>query len=149
AYPHSTNRRLDHRLSLRTRPSAATMTLDVKYAGRVVELLAYVFADALQRAAATAHGLFRLMAHFHPRQVRRQRATSRLVLRRLRLLRASRRRQLQSDGFQIGVDHLLEQAALRAVQLFAARGKLPALEQRHLMRELLDLELLVPQLAIL
>jgi hypothetical protein len=33
------------------------------------------------------------------------------------------------DGFEIGVDRLVEEAALRAVQLFAARGKLPALSR--------------------
>src|SRR5579864_3711825 len=57
--------------------------------------------------------------------------------------------ELHRDGFEIGVDRLVEEAPLRAVQLFAARGKLPALEHRHLVRELLDLELLVLQLAIL
>ena len=46
-------------------------------------------------------------------------------------------------------DRLLEQRTLRPVQLFAARGELPPLEQRHLVGELLDLELLVPQLVIL
>ena len=37
---------------------------------------------------------------------------------------------------------------MHAVPLFAARGKLPALEHRHLVRELVDLELLVLQLVI-
>ena len=143
------HRRLDQRLALRTGPFAANVALDMEHARGVVELLAHVLADALQRAAATAHGSLRLMAHFHPRQMRRQRATLGLLLRRLRRRRRSQRRKLRRDRFQIGIDRLIEQAALRAVQLFAARGKLPALEHRHLMRELLDLELLVLQLAIL
>jgi hypothetical protein len=72
-----------------------------------------------------------------------------LVPGRSRLFRRLERGELHRDGFEIGVDRLVEEAALRAVQLFAARGKLPALEHGHLVRELLDLERLVLQLAIL
>src|SRR5206468_4784781 len=81
--PLRRHRRLDQGLALRTGPFAANVALNVEHAGGVVELLAHILADALQRAATTAHGSFRLMAHFHPRQMRRQRATLGLLLRRL------------------------------------------------------------------
>ena len=140
---------LAQRLALHTRPFAADVALDVNHTRRVVELFAHVLADALHRASATANGLFRLMAHFHAGQVRGQRTTLRLVPGRLRLFGRLQRGELHRDRFEISVDRLVEEAPLRAVQLFAARGKLPALERRHLVRELLDLELFVLQLAIL
>ena len=58
-------------------------------------------------------------------------------------------RKLEPDGLEVGVDRLLEQVALLAVQLFAARGELPAPHHRHLVRQLLDLELPALQLLIL
>src|SRR6185437_10747723 len=110
---------------------------------------AHVLADALHRAAAAAYGLIRLVANVHARQVRGQRTTLRLVPGCSHLFRRLQLGEFHRDRFEIGVDRLVEEAPLRAVQLFAAGGKLPALEHRHLVRELLDLELLVLQLAIL
>ena len=79
----------------------------------------------------------------------RQRTALGLVLGGSNVLRRAQRRQFGSDRFEIRVDGLVEQAALDAMQLFAACGKLPALEHCHLVGELLDLELLELQLAIL
>jgi len=58
-------------------------------------------------------------------------------------------RQFEPNRFEVGVERLLEQVALLAVQLFAARGKLPAPHHRHLVRQLLDLELSAAKLLIL
>ena len=108
-------RRLDQRLALRTCPLATNVPLNMEDARRVVELLAHVLADALHRATATAHGSFRLVPHFDPRQVRRQWRPFRLVLGRLRRRPGSQRRELRTDCFEIRVDGLLEQAPLPAV----------------------------------
>ena len=143
------HRRLDQRLALRAGPFAADVALDLEHSGNVVELLADVLADALQRAAATAHGLLRLMAHVDARQIGRQRSALRLFLRFPRWSLRTQRVELGRDRFQIGVDRFFEQAALDATHLLAARGKLPALEHRHLMRQLVDLELLVLDLLVL
>jgi hypothetical protein len=89
------------------------------------------------------------MAHLHPRQVRGQRAAFRFVLRCWRVLNRVQGRKLDRDRLEIGLDRLFQQTALQSVPAFAARGKLPALEQRHLVRELLDSELLVLQLVVL
>src|SRR5690606_7908220 len=43
---------------------------------------------------------------------------------------------------EVRIEHLLEQRLLFARELLALRGELPALEDRHLVRELVDLELL-------
>jgi len=75
------HRRLDQRLALRTRPLAAYMPLDLEQPRRVIELFAHVLADALHRAAATAHRSFRLMSYFHPWQMGGQRRTPRLLFR--------------------------------------------------------------------
>jgi len=49
---------------------------------------------------------------------------------------------------EIGLDRLFQEAALHPAPLFASSGKLPALEHRHLMGELVNLELLVLQLVL-
>jgi hypothetical protein len=142
------HRGLDQRLTLRTGPFAANVPLDMEHARGVVELLAHVLANALHRTAATANGPFRLVAHFYPRQMRRKRAALGLRLRRLHLGGSSQRLELLSDRFEVRIDRLIEEAPLHAVELFATRCKLPALQYRHLVGELLDLELLVAQLLI-
>src|SRR5438067_1759863 len=108
------------------------MALDLGDTRYVVELLADVLADALERTTAGANSVLRLVVHIHPRQAGRQRRSFGLFLPHLRL-RRTQRLELQRDGFEIGVDRLVEQAALFAMQLLAARGKLPALEHGHLM----------------
>ena len=59
------------------------------------------------------------------------------------------RLELEPDGLEIGVEGLLEQAALLAVQPLAVCGELPAPHDRHLVGELVDLELPAVQLLIL
>jgi len=50
--------------------------------------------------------------------------------------------QLKADRLKVGLERLIKQLALLALQLLAAGRELPALENRHLVRELVDLELL-------
>ena len=47
------------------------------------------------------------------------------------------------NRFQIRIDRLIEETALRRIELLAAPAELPALQHRHLVRQLIDLELLV------
>jgi hypothetical protein len=55
----------------------------------------------------------------------------------------------EPERFEVGFDRLLEQVALLAVQLLAAGGELPAPHHRHLVRQLVDLQLSPVQLPIL
>ncbi|MNG06163.1 hypothetical protein D3C84_893900 [compost metagenome] len=54
-------RRLDQCFALLTGPFSTDMALDGKYAGRVVELFAGIFADTLEGAAALAVAVFRFV----------------------------------------------------------------------------------------
>ena len=135
---------------LRTGPLAADVALDREHARGVVELLAHVLADALHRAAAAAHGLFRLMAHFHARQVRRQRAALRLCSRRLRRLPATAAarapprslRDRHRSSRRAGCAASPCNCSLRAANFQRLSTAISCVS-------LLDLELLVLQLAIL
>ena len=98
--------------------------------------------DSLIELRRTAVPVF--MMHLDARQVRWQRTALRFVLRLWCLLDRAQRRELHCDRLQIGFDRLFEEAALHTAPGFAARGKLPALQHRHLMGELLDLQILVP-----
>lgn len=124
------------------RPTCRGCGVDAERSRGVVELLGPVLADALHLAAAGAGGVLGLVPDLGSRQVRRQRGALRDVLRRQAILCALEGQQFQTDGFEIGLDGLVEQMALLAVQLFAAGGELPALEDRHLVGELVELALL-------
>jgi hypothetical protein len=132
------DRRLHQRLALRADPLAADVPLDREQAGRVVELLGDVLADAPQLTAATAGGALGLVADLPPRQLGRQR----LALRRLLLGRPGTGLSCSisraSEIRKVGVDGLLEQALLLGRERFALRGELQPLEHGHLVRELVD-----------
>ena len=55
----------------------------------------------------------------------------------------SKRFDLKTDGLDIRIDALVQKRALHGIELLAAASVLPALERRHLVRELIDLQLLV------
>lgn len=55
------NRRLDQCFTVITDPLATDMAFDGKYAGRVVQLFADIFTDALECAAALAVSIVRLV----------------------------------------------------------------------------------------
>ena len=74
------HRRLQQPLAGTADPLAADVSLDLEHAGGVVELLAYVLADALQAAAAVALSCFGLVAYFSARERGRQSYATRLVL---------------------------------------------------------------------
>ena len=97
---------------------------------------------AIHLAAAGAGGVLGLVPDLGPRQGGWQRGALRDVLDRCPGLSLLECLQLQTDGLEVGLDGLLEQVALLAVELFAAGRELPAFEDRHLVRELVDLELL-------
>ena len=143
------HRCLDQRLAFHARPLPPHVPLDLEHARRVVELLADVFADTLQLAAAVAGRAVRLVANLDARQARGERFTFGLLFGR----RRNRRCQLQIvelclHRLEVGIQRFLEQASLLAVQLFAARGELPAPEHCHLVRQLIDLHLAAMQLPI-
>jgi hypothetical protein len=104
------------------------VALDLEGARDVVELLADVFPDALERTAAAAHGVLGLMMDLTARQMRRQRRAARLVLGRLfPLSSAAQRLELKADRLQILIDRLLKEAALRGIELLAAPAEAPTL----------------------
>lgn len=88
------------------------------------------------------------MPHLGTRQVPRQRRAPRLLLRKRLLVGALERLELQADRLEIGFSRLLEEMPLLALQLLAARRELPALENRHLVGELVDTQLLERNLAL-
>lgn len=142
-------RRLGEGLALGADPFAADVALHQEAPRGVVELLAHVLADALHFAAAAAHAALGLVADLDPRQVRGQGCAHGLVPGQVITLAGLQRLELLLDRFEVGADRLLEQARLHALQLLAAGSKAPALDQRHLVGQLLDLELPVPELVIL
>ena len=127
---------LRDRLALRAGPLAADMALDGEHAGFVVELLCDVFADALQLAAASASGVTWIVVNDLAWKLCRQWLALGLRLgcwgrwRRLKLC------NLFADGRQIGLDLVVEQAALLRVVVLGLGRELHALEQRILVCEL-------------
>jgi hypothetical protein len=97
------------------------MALHGEHARRVVELLADVFADALQRAAAGAtvdSGSWRTSTRGRLRQ---RCALGLLALGCVCVFGAVLERgSSSSDRLEVGLEGLIEQVALLAVQLFAA-----------------------------
>src|SRR6185437_1392936 len=59
------------------------------------------------------------------------------------------RLELEADRLEILIDRLFKETALLGIELFASAAKAPALEDRHLMGELIDLELFELELFVL
>ena len=133
------------------------MALHRKGAGRVVQLLADVFADALHLAAAAgrgAGGALGLVLDLHARQVCGQRSATGLGLGcigRVALLGRcwAQRLEFGLQCGQVGIQGLVEQAALVGMQLLALGGELHPLVAGDLVREQVDLGLLEVDLQIL
>jgi len=106
--------------------------------GRVIQLLADVFAKALKLATASALSAFRLMTDYGTWELRRQRSTLRLLTGFVRCQGGTKCFQLGVDGFEVGVEQVIQQATLRQAYLLAALGILVALEDRDFVRKLLD-----------
>ena len=132
------HRRLDQCFALPTGPLAPHVLLDGEHAGRVVQLLADVLADALELAAAGALGVVRFVVDHGARQLWRQRSPLGLLAR----FGGGRFRpkgiEFGFDGFKVGGQQVVEQAALRRADLLAALGELVPLEDGDLVGELLD-----------
>lgn len=122
------------------------MPLDCEHAGRVVQLLADVFADAHAFAPALAHGTIGFVMDIRAGQLqwklRALRLLSLLVARRIRMKLI----QLDFDSSDIGADRLIGQAGLLDIELFAALAELQTLEHRDLVCKLIDARLTVMQL---
>ena len=115
-----------------------TSLLDSKHARRVIQLLADVFADALELAAAGALGVFGLMANDGAWKLRWQGHTFR-GLPWFGLWRSWEKLfQLGLDSLKVGVEQVIQQAALRRADLLAALGELVAFEQGDFELELFD-----------
>ena len=128
------------------------MPLDCEQPGRVIQFLADILADALQGAAAAFCGAgsgVGFVVLVHAGQLWRQRCAFGLQTGcGVGSWRRRQRLQLQLDGRDVGFNGLIEQAGLGRVKLLAAFAKLPALQYRHLVCELVDLGLAVFDLAV-
>ena len=128
---------MDQRFALAAGPFSTHMLLDGEHAGRVIQFLADIFADALKLAAASALGVFRLVTDHSAGKLRRQRRTLGLLacfgLGRDWLQRL----EFGFDGLKVGVEQVVEQAALVRADLLAALGELVPLEDRNLVGKLI------------
>src|SRR6185437_1329681 len=141
------DRRLDEGLAASADPFAADVALDLEHSRGVIELLAHILPDALQAAATSTLGLLRLVADLPTREAGRQRhpAWLRFGCRRWLVLQ---RFELEADGLQIRINALIQKRALYRIEHLAVTAVAPALEGRHLVGELIDLQLLVFEFLI-
>jgi hypothetical protein len=101
--------------------------MDLEDSGDIVEFVANILIEALQRTPAGADGVLRFVMELNSRQPRRQRYASRLLLRWLRSLRRLLRYlDLKPDRLETLIDGFLQQASLHGVQLLAAPCNPPA-----------------------
>ena len=124
------------------------MALDGEHARRVVQLLGHVLADALERTAATAGRVLRLVMDFAARQMSRQCLALGLLLLACVLLAGPDLIELGLQRRQVGVDRLFEQALLLGVEGLGLGRELQSLEHRHLVVDLVDQRLLEGDLPI-
>lgn len=114
------HRRLSQCLALTAGPLATHMLLDREHARGVIQLLADVFADALKLAAAEALDVLRLVMNDGTRKLRRQRRALGLLAWFARCRGGTKCFQLGVDGFEVGVEQVIQQAALRRADLLTA-----------------------------
>jgi|APLak6261683748_1056154.scaffolds.fasta_scaffold00297_2 hypothetical protein len=117
--------RLHDLLTALAHPLAADVALDGEDARLVVQLLGHVLADALHGLATAAGCALWFVAHFAARQLRRQLLTPRLLTLACGL-GGLQRVDLGSDGRQIGIQRLVQQALLLGAELLALRRELQA-----------------------
>ena len=89
------------------------------------------------------------MVHLHAGQLGRQRCTLGLLAGLGVCLGAGRELfEFFFNGCDVGIDGFIEQAGLCLIELLAAASELPAFEDRHLVRELVDPGLAVEDFAV-
>lgn len=103
------------------------MLLNGKHARCVVQLLADVFADALKLAPADTLGVLWLVTNDGTWELRRQRRALGLLAGFVRRWCGTKRVQFCLDSLKVGVEQVIQQAALRWADLLAALGELVAL----------------------
>jgi hypothetical protein len=122
------------------------MALHREHAGRVVQLLGHILANALALAATLAGGGVGFVVNIHARQVGWQGcALGFLGWLGVRLGWRCEVLEFLLNGGQVFIEGLFQQADLRAVDLLTAAAKPVALEHCHLVRELINLGLAVHQ----
>ena len=141
------NRRLGQGFTTSAHPLSAYMLLNREYTRRVVELFADSFTDALKLAATRALGVVGLMVDNCTWKLWRQWCALRFLAWLFRGGIGVKCIQLRLDSLKVDVEQVIEQAALLWADLFAALGVLMAFENGDLVRELLDDDLVVLELA--
>jgi hypothetical protein len=114
------------------------MLLHRKHARRVIQLLADVLANPLELAAAGALDVVGFVLNHGTRKLRRQGNTLGLLAWFSLRSRRTQRLQLGFNGRDVGVEQVVEQAALLGTQLLTALGKLVTFEPGDFVGELLD-----------
>jgi len=141
------NRCLDQGFASSAGPFATYMLLDREHTWRVIELLADIFTDALKLAATWALGVVGFMADNRTRKLCWQWCALGLLAWRFWGRVGMKCVQLSFDGLKVDVEQIIEQTALLWADLFAALGVLMAFENGNLVRELLDDDFVVLDLA--
>jgi hypothetical protein len=122
------------------------MAFNGKYAGRLVQLLADVFVDALEGAAAWAVSVVRLMMDQGAWKLWRQSSALGFLLFLGRRWHCLQRLKLCFNRCDIGIDKVIEQTGLIRIHLLAALGKLQTLELGDLVGQFLDQRLVAVDL---
>jgi len=125
------------------------MTINGEHARRVVQLLAAIFIDAPQCAAAWAVSVVRFVMDQRAREFCRQCRALGLLL----LLLLSRRwcylqrQKLGINRRNIGIDQIIQQAGLLRIHLLTALGKLQTLELCDLVGQPINYRLIAVDLV--
>ncbi|MDP9664248.1 UNVERIFIED_ORG: hypothetical protein J2W16_001967 [Pseudomonas cremoricolorata] len=114
------------------------MLFNGEHAWRVIQFLADVLANALQLAAAGTLGVLWLVMNDSTWELRWQRRALGLLAWFVRRRGRTKCFQRGIDGFEVDVEQVIQQIALRRADLLTALGKLIALEDGDLVREPLD-----------
>lgn len=146
------HRHLDQGLAAGTGSPAPQVALDREYARYVVELFADAFTDAIDVAAAVwggSNGGFWFMVHLHAVQLRLQHCALGLLAGIcVRLGRWCQILKLLLNGGNIGINRFIEQTGLGRLQLLTASAESPELQDRHLVRDLVNPGLATLELAV-
>ena len=122
------------------------MPLNGEHARCVVEFLADILTDTLERATALAVAVIGFMVDQSAWKLWRQGGAFRFLPNLSRSASRFQRFKFCFDGRNVGVDQVIKQTDLIRAQLLAALGKLEALELRNLVGQLFDKRLVAVDL---